>query len=123
MLNFSPDHLDRHPTVDAYAAAKARIFQNQQASDWAVVNADDASVVALTRLGRATRRHFARDASLAEGTVIENGWIVDRRATASERLVPLDSIHLIGQHLVSDVMAAATVAAIAGVAPAAMTAA
>ena len=41
MLNFSPDHLDRHPTVEAYAAAKARIFENQDARDWAVVNADD----------------------------------------------------------------------------------
>src|SRR5204863_8342767 len=35
MLNFSPDHLDRHPTVDAYAAAKGRIFENQDADDWA----------------------------------------------------------------------------------------
>src|SRR5207249_11869227 len=41
MLNLSADHLDRHQTLDAYAAAKARIFENQQASDWAVVNADD----------------------------------------------------------------------------------
>src|SRR5439155_6408063 len=36
MLNFSPDHLDRHPTVDAYGAAKARIFENQDANDFAV---------------------------------------------------------------------------------------
>src|SRR5439155_8767097 len=40
MLNFSPDHLDRHPSVEAYAAAKGRIFANQDPSDWAVVNAD-----------------------------------------------------------------------------------
>mgnify|MGYP006193601735 CR=1 FL=1 len=36
-----PDHLDRHPTVESYAAAKARVFQRQQPEDWAVVNADD----------------------------------------------------------------------------------
>src|SRR5205085_12397946 len=40
-LNFADDHLDRHPTVDAYSRAKARIFSNQTAADVAVVNADD----------------------------------------------------------------------------------
>ena len=123
MLNFSPDHLDRHPSVEAYAAAKARIFENQTAGDWAVVNADDPSVLELARRGRAATRLFARREHLAEGTVIENGWIVDRRPGGAKRLVPLDAIHLLGPHLVADVMAAATVGAIAGAAPAAMTAA
>ncbi len=52
MLNFSPDHLDRHPSVEAYAAAKARIFENQTADDWSVVNADDPLVLELARRGR-----------------------------------------------------------------------
>jgi UDP-N-acetylmuramoylalanine--D-glutamate ligase len=123
MLNFSPDHLDRHPSVDAYAAAKARIFDNQTADDWAVINADDPFVLELARRGRAVRRPFARHTAVADGTVIENGWIVDRRGSAGRRLVPLDAIHLLGPHLVADVMAAATVGAIAGAAPEAMTAA
>src|SRR5436309_8891094 len=123
MLNFSPDHLDRHPTVDAYAAAKGRIFENQDAGDWAVVNADDPSVLAMARRGRAARRYFARRERIPEGTVIESDWIVDRRGDRSDRLVPLDAIHLLGPHLVADVMAAATVGVIAGAAPAAMTAA
>src|SRR3989441_4234609 len=123
MLNFSPDHLDRHPTVDAYAAAKGRIFENQDAVDWSVINADDPSVLELARRGRARTRLFSKQTSLAEGTVIEDGWIVDRRPDRSDRLVPLSAIHLLGPHLVNDVMAAATVGAIAGAAPAAMTAA
>jgi UDP-N-acetylmuramoylalanine--D-glutamate ligase len=123
MLNFSPDHLDRHPTVEAYGAAKARIFDNQNPGDWAVINADDPSVLRLAERSRAARRLFARHARLAEGTVIENGWIVDRRGPQTERLVPLAAIRLLGPHLVSDVMAAATVGSIAGAAPAAMTAA
>ena len=49
MLNFSPDHLDRHPSVEAYAAAKSRIFENQNRDDWAVVNADDPLVLELAR--------------------------------------------------------------------------
>lgn len=45
LLNFSPDHLDRHGTVQAYADAKRRIFSNQEADDWAVLNADDAEAM------------------------------------------------------------------------------
>jgi UDP-N-acetylmuramoylalanine--D-glutamate ligase len=123
MLNFSPDHLDRHPNVEAYGAAKARIFENQQPDDWAVINADDPAVLDLARRTRAETRLFARRSTIAEGTVIEDGWIVGRQAGAATRLVPLEAIHLLGPHLVSDVMAAATVGAIAGAAPAAMTSA
>jgi UDP-N-acetylmuramoylalanine--D-glutamate ligase len=123
MLNFSPDHLDRHPSITAYADAKARIFENQTAEDWAVVNADDPAVLDLARRGRAATRLFARRTPIAEGTTIEDGWIVERRRGSTGRLVPLDAIHLIGPHLVDDVMAAATVGAIAGARPAAMTAA
>ena len=123
MLNFSPDHLDRHPDVAAYGAAKRRMFENQDAGDWAVINADDPAVLELARRGRATTRLFAREASIARGTVVDEGWIVDRQADADRRLVPLSAIHLLGAHLVTDVMAAATVGAIAGAAPAAMTAA
>jgi len=133
MLNFSPDHLDRHPSVEAYAAAKARIFENQDPSDWAVINADDPAVLELARRGRAAKRYFARREPIAEGTVVESGWIVDRSlvdspvvsgfSRTSTKLVPLDAIHLLGPHLITDVMAAATVGTIAGAAPAAMTAA
>ena len=114
LLNVSPDHLDRHPNVDAYVAAKARIFENQQQDDWAVVNADDPIVLDLARKGRARVRLFARRTPLESGTVIESDWIVSRELQGSQRLVPLAAIHLLGPHLVSDVMAAATVGAIAG---------
>jgi UDP-N-acetylmuramoylalanine--D-glutamate ligase len=123
MLNFSPDHLDRHASVDAYGAAKARIFENQAADDWAVINADDPGVLELARRGHAAQRLFSRTGTLEEGTVVEQGWIVNRETAGVRRLVPLDAIHLLGPHLVTDVMAAATVGVIAGAAPAAMTAA
>ena len=123
MLNFSPDHLDRHPTLEAYGRAKARIFENQDETDWAVINADDPAVLELARRGRAAKRYFARRAAIDEGVVIENEWIVERRGGAAQPLVPLDAVHLIGPHLVDDVMAAAAIGVIAGAAPAAMAAA
>jgi UDP-N-acetylmuramoylalanine--D-glutamate ligase len=123
MLNFSPDHLDRHRDVATYGAAKARIFENQDANDFAVINADDPAVLELARKGRAAARRFSRAGAIDVGTAIHEGWIVDRQPHGSARLVPLDAIHLLGPHLVNDVMAAATVGAIAGAAPEAMTSA
>ena len=54
LLNFSPDHLDRHPSVAAYAAAKQRVFANQTAEDWTVVNANSAAALDLARLDAGT---------------------------------------------------------------------
>ena len=121
MLNFSPDHLDRHGSVTAYGRAKARIFENQRDGDWAVLNADDAATLELARDARATRKYFARRQALEQGVVIEDGWIVERAPAGTDRLVPLDAVHLLGPHLIDDVMAAAAVSAIAGVSPDAMT--
>jgi UDP-N-acetylmuramoylalanine--D-glutamate ligase len=120
LLNLSPDHLDRHPTIDAYAAAKARIFENQDAGDWSVINADDPEVMRISR-GRAARHLFARDAVLAQGTTLDGGWIVDRQPGTVTPLVPLSAVHLLGRHLIYDVMAAATASSIAGATPPAMT--
>lgn len=123
MLNFSPDHLDRHHTVEAYAGAKARVFENQEADDIALVNADDEPAMRLAASTRARRWLFSRHGSLEQGTVIEDGWIVLRQGGRSERLVPLSAIRLLGAHLVDDVMAAATIASFAGVESADITAA
>jgi UDP-N-acetylmuramoylalanine--D-glutamate ligase len=98
LLNLSSDHLDRHGSMEEYAAAKAKIFANQTPDDWAVINADDPQTLALARAGRARTVFFS----------------IERP------LVPLASIRLIGRHLMTDVMAAAAVAQIAGVANDAM---
>jgi UDP-N-acetylmuramoylalanine--D-glutamate ligase len=120
LLNLSPDHLDRHPTVEAYWAAKARIFMNQTAQDWAVVNADDPSAIALAKDARAKRFDFSLDGKLAEGVTVENGAIVRRAGGVSAPLMPLGAVKLPGQHLLGDVLAATAVACLAGVPPEAM---
>jgi UDP-N-acetylmuramoylalanine--D-glutamate ligase len=53
VLNVTPDHLDRYPDVDGYAAAKARIFMNQQPDDFAICNGRDARTVAMAKTSRA----------------------------------------------------------------------
>jgi UDP-N-acetylmuramoylalanine--D-glutamate ligase len=123
LLNFSPDHLDRHRTLEAYAAAKARVFENQAAGDWAVVNADDRAAGRLAECARSTRWLFSRSGSIADGTTVEGGWIVNRAGRDTTRLVALTSIRLIGPHFVDDVMAAAAAATLAGAQPDALDAA
>jgi UDP-N-acetylmuramoylalanine--D-glutamate ligase len=120
LLNLSPDHLDRHATFEAYAAAKSRIFLNQTHSDWAVVNADDPSALALAKGARSKRFDFSLDGTLAEGVTVEGGTIVRRVGGASAPLLPLGAVNLPGRHLLSDVLAAAAVACLAGVPPEAM---
>ena len=56
VLNITPDHLDRHSTFENYVAAKARIFENQVDSDFAVLNADDPACAGLAGRTRARRR-------------------------------------------------------------------
>ncbi|HJR61563.1 MAG TPA: UDP-N-acetylmuramoyl-L-alanine--D-glutamate ligase [Vicinamibacterales bacterium] len=121
LLNFSPDHLDRHVSVDAYAAAKSRIFINQTADDWAVLNADDASVAPLASAAASRRVLFSMSDALVSGVCVRGDEIVRRTEEGDQPLVPLSAIRLLGRHLVADVLAASAVASLAGVDAAAMT--
>jgi UDP-N-acetylmuramoylalanine--D-glutamate ligase len=121
LLNFSPDHLDRHATVEEYARAKAQVFRNQQAHDWAVINADDPAALRLARAGRARRFEFSAQASIAEGVVLLPDAIAHRHLGRDEPLIPRHAIRLIGRHLLADVAAAAAIATVSGVSGEAMT--
>jgi len=121
LLNFSPDHLDRHETVEEYAAAKTRVFGQQTDHDWAVLNADDPVTLEMARQAQARRLLFSMHGTLRDGIVLEGDTIVRRAGLEREPLIPVSSIRLIGRHLVADVLAAAAVAWLAGVGAAAMT--
>ena len=115
LLNLSSDHLDRHATEEEYAAAKARIFRNQGAGDWAVVNADDPRALALARDTRAQRFDFALDAPLEDGVTVAGDHIVERRRGVSTPVMPRAAVRLPGRHLLADVLAASAVGIVAGV--------
>jgi len=118
-LNLSPDHLDRHPTLEAYVAAKARVFANQTASDWAVVNADDPVVLEAARRG-AARRLAVRTtgAPLAgDGACFENGLARVRVDGREQTLFARRDVALPGDHLAGDLLVAAAAAHLLGAAP------
>lgn len=118
LLNLTPDHLDRHPDLAAYAAAKARIFLNQTAEDWAVVNADDPGARALAdRAARARRIHFSRAGQVPEGAFVRDGWITLALGGRETPVAPVSEIFLRGAHNLENVLAATACAAWAGAPP------
>jgi UDP-N-acetylmuramoylalanine--D-glutamate ligase len=119
-LNLADDHLDRHPSLDAYVDAKARIFANQTRDDWAVLNADDPIVSAQSVKTKAARRSFSLTGRTPTGFVVDGDWIVERTATGATPMVPLGAVELPGRHMLNNVLAATATASIAGVAPGAM---
>jgi UDP-N-acetylmuramoylalanine--D-glutamate ligase len=120
LLNFSPDHLDRHPSVAAYAAAKQRVFANQTAEDWTVVNANSAAALDLARLTPARQVLYALDAPGGAHVFVDRGFIWQRTSDGDVPLVPLSAVHLAGRHLLSNVVAASAISSLAGADSAAM---
>jgi UDP-N-acetylmuramoylalanine--D-glutamate ligase len=121
LLNFSPDHLDRHPTVEAYAAAKQRVFANQTPDDWTVVNAESAEALALAEVSQAGRVRYAIEPSSRAHVFVDRGFIWQRTSEGEVPLVPLDAVHVSGRHLLSNVVAATAISSLAGADAGAMT--
>ena len=106
ILNVTPDHLDRHRTFAAYAEAKARIFENQQSKDFAVLNGDDSTCVELASRTRAQVFWFNRKREVEFGTFVREGRIVFRRVGSEQEVIPVSEIPLKGAHNLENVLAA-----------------
>jgi UDP-N-acetylmuramoylalanine--D-glutamate ligase len=121
LLNLSPDHLDRHPSEAAYAAAKARIFANQTADDWTIVNADSPRALELASTSRARRLIYGVEHTADAAIFVERDFIWQRTSEGRTPLVPLASIELAGRHMLSNVAAASAIGHAAGATGVAMT--
>ncbi|HLW87803.1 MAG TPA: UDP-N-acetylmuramoyl-L-alanine--D-glutamate ligase [Terriglobales bacterium] len=115
VLNVTPDHLDRHRTFAAYTDAKARIFENQQADDFAVLNADDPTCVAMATRTKARVVWFSRKKEVERGAYVRQGQILFRDANGQREIILLSEIPLKGAHNVENVLAAVCVGALSGV--------
>ena len=116
-LNLSPDHLDRHPTLETYVAAKARVFARQEEADWAVVNADDPVVLEEARRARARLlplRTTGHPLPEGDGAFFRAGDAWMRRDGREERLFARTDVRVPGLHLAGDLLAAAAAARLLG---------
>lgn len=117
VLNITPDHLDRHRTFEIYTKAKARIFENQKATDFAVLNADDPTCVAMAARTRAQVFWFSRLKEVEQGTWVREGNILFRDAKGQRQILQVSEIPLKGAHNLENVLAAVCAGVLMGSAP------
>jgi UDP-N-acetylmuramoylalanine--D-glutamate ligase len=106
ILNITPDHLDRHGTFANYAAAKARIFENQNSGDFAVLNADNAACLEIGRKVKSKVLWFGTKQRVQEGAFARAGRIYFRQDAQEIEVMSTDEVPLKGAHNVEDVLAA-----------------
>ena len=114
VTNVTPDHLDRHHTMEAYTAAKERIFENQTAEDFAVLNADDPVCLGYAQTARGRLLWFSRAKPVSPGL-----WFDGQSIRLGEGiLLEARDFPLKGSHNIENAMAAAAAALVAGARPA-----
>jgi len=114
ILNITPDHLDRHRTFQTYVDAKARIFENQNGGDFAVLNADDPTCVGLASRIRSQVFWFSRHKEQSQGAYVRDGRILFRDAKGQREIMLVSEIPLKGAHNVENTLAAVTAGALVG---------
>ncbi len=117
LLNLSPDHLDRYPNIMAYAQAKARIFENQRETDFAIVNADDDLSMSLSSGIKSQLLLFSRKRPVEEGCFLSEGKVLFRMAGRTEEICPAGEIAIKGVHNLENAMAAVAAGSLLGLEP------
>jgi UDP-N-acetylmuramoylalanine--D-glutamate ligase len=120
LLNLSPNHLDRHGSMERYVAAKRQIFAYQSPADVAILNADDARVAPLAATLPSQVRFFSLGGPVAHGAYLDGERLLIARDGAVQEACQVRDIPLLGRHNVANVLAAVVAAAAWGVPPAVM---
>jgi len=113
VLNVTPNHLDRHPTMEAYIAAKKRILDFQDFGDVTVLGYDDAVARHLAGDARGYVRFFSQQAQVGRGAFVREGSIVLKQ-DVEQTVCAVRDLKLRGSHNVSNVLAACVLAGAAG---------
>lgn len=113
LLNITPDHLDYHGSMEAYAAEKAKVFANQTEGDTAVIDIDDAGsapyAATVAAMGVSVRR-VSRVAAPEGGAYLRGEMLVLHEAGAEHELVAVAELGIKGDHNVSNALAASACA-------------
>jgi UDP-N-acetylmuramoylalanine--D-glutamate ligase len=117
VLNVTPDHLDRHKTFEAYVDAKARMFENQLGDDFAVLNEDDPTCVAMSARTRAQVFWFSRKKEVKQGAWVRDGNVLFRDGRGQREIMQVSEIPLKGAHNLENVLAAVCSGSLMGCAP------
>ncbi len=115
ILNITPDHLDRHKTLEGYTEIKSRVFKNQDGTDYLVLNYEDDRVRSFNEAAASQVVFFSTDRVLDQGVFIENGsiWVVDNGNRI--QVASLSDICLRGKHNLENILCAVAMAWNAGI--------
>jgi UDP-N-acetylmuramoylalanine--D-glutamate ligase len=120
VLNVTPNHLDRHPTMDAYIEAKSKILRYQQSEDDALLNWDDAIAHGFEKECRGRVAFFSLRQRVPQGAYLDGDRLVLRCSADEAEICSVDEVRLRGMHNVATILAACAVADRFGVEPAQM---
>ncbi len=115
ILNITPDHLDRHKTMEAYAEAKFNVTKNQTADDFVILNFDDERLREFAKRCTSHVLWFGRVNKPDAGYYYKDRVIYRIYEDREEEILNVDDINLIGDHNYENVMAALAIAEAAGV--------
>ncbi len=117
ILNLTPDHLNRHKTMENYIDAKCRIFENHTENDVLVLNYDDHPTRVLSERAQGRVIYFSRKEILEEGVFIKEGQVVvvPEKGQAPQTILPVADIFIPGNHNIENALAASAVAFYSGV--------
>jgi len=116
VLNITPDHLNRHKTMDVYIAMKERVFAKQTAEDFCILNHGDETCRKMADKTAAKVFFFDSSETLAEGIYLDGDAIEVRWGAINETLIHVDELQILGVHNYENVMAAAAMGICAGIA-------
>jgi UDP-N-acetylmuramoylalanine--D-glutamate ligase len=109
-LNLSDDHFDRYRDLEDYGRAKARLFENQESSDWAILNRDDPNVWKLAREVRAQVIGFGLSRPPSKSAIWPSGGALEFAINDFAGRISLRHFRLPGRHNLANAMAAAAAA-------------
>ena len=115
LLNVTPDHLDRHKTMENYTLAKAKIFANQGENEYFIYNADDEICAGVVSLCRAVPVPFSRRKELKFGAFVKDGSIVVADGNSVVEICGVKELLIPGPHNLENALAAAAMAYFAGI--------
>ena len=115
VLNITPDHLNRHHTLENYIAAKERVFENQNESDFCILNYNDETTRKMADKTRADVIFFSLGGKITEGIYSDEKSIYINALGYNEKVVDIDELKILGGHNVENAMAAIGCCAAIGV--------
>ena len=115
ILNITPDHLDRHHTMQNYVDAKERIARNQRKADTCVLNYDDPITRQFGRQTKAKVLYFSRKHILDQGVYLDGSSILYGDGKTTTKICEIQELKLLGAHNHENVMAAAAIGIAMGV--------